>query len=112
MLEDTLIIAMDAAGILEDLGASEVKIVASVAAALDWIANNPVDLALLDVNLGEEQSVPVAEALHAKGVPFVLATGYGASAELVEVYPPCPIVQKPFSAASLKAAFAQHKSGA
>lgn len=112
VLEDTLIIAMDAAGILEDLGASEVKIVASVAAALDWIANNPVDLALLDVNLGEEQSVPVAEALHAKGVPFVLATGYGASAELAEVYPPCPIVQKPFSAASIKAAFTRDEPGA
>lgn len=105
VLEDTLIIAMDAVETLKDLGADKVKIASSVSAALDWIAANPVDFALLDVNLGSEQSVAVAEQLHEKGVPFVLATGYGETHELVETYPPCQIVQKPFTAASLQAAF-------
>ena len=65
--------------------------------------SNPT-CALLDVNLQDEQSLPVAEALAARGIPFVLATGYGMTAELKEAYPPCAIVQKPFSAESLKAA--------
>jgi light-regulated signal transduction histidine kinase (bacteriophytochrome)/CheY-like chemotaxis protein len=105
VVEDSLIIAMDAAATLEDLGASEVKTHSSVSSALKWLETNRVDFALLDVNLGDEQSLPVAEALYAAGVPFVLATGYGAAAELMETYPPCTIVQKPFSASSIEQAF-------
>jgi two-component sensor histidine kinase/CheY-like chemotaxis protein len=106
VLEDSLIIAMDAAGILEDMGASEVKIVSAVGEALDWLEGNSPGFALLDVNLGDEQSVPVAEALAKRGVPFVLATGYGVTDELQAAYPPCAMVQKPFTAESVRAAAA------
>ncbi len=34
-------------------------------------------MAVLDVHLHGESAFPVAEALIAKGVPFVFATGYG-----------------------------------
>lgn len=105
VLEDTLVIAMDAADILKQLGASKVKIASSVTAALEWLENNDVAFALLDVNLGSEQSVPVAECLAERNVPFVLATGYGASDDLIKVYPPCVIVQKPFTDAALETAF-------
>ncbi|MFW2589308.1 HWE histidine kinase domain-containing protein [Sagittula sp. SSi028] len=106
VLEDALIIAMDAADILDDLGASDVKILASVADAMSYLDGNTVDFALLDVNLGDEQSLPVAERLAAEGVPYVLATGYGASDELIEAYPAgAIIVQKPFSQAALELAF-------
>lgn len=105
VLEDTLIIAMDAAEILHDLGAADVKILSSVDAALSWMDANPVSFALLDVNLGDEQSLPVAERLAAQGVPFVLATGYGAAQDLVDLYPKgTVIVQKPFSQTSLQTA--------
>nr|WP_245216330.1 HWE histidine kinase domain-containing protein [Sagittula salina] len=108
VLEDTLIIAMDAADILQDLGAQEVKIVSSVAAAMAWLDKNPVDFALLDVNLGDEQSLPVAERLAAAGVPMVVATGYGAAEDLVAEYPEgVVIVQKPFSQSALQAAFSR-----
>ncbi|GAA4225847.1 HWE histidine kinase domain-containing protein [Sagittula marina] len=106
VLEDTLIIAMDAADILSDLGASDVKIVSSVDAAMSYLNTTQVSFALLDVNLGDEQSLPVAERLAASGVPFVLATGYGAAEELVEAYPDgVVIVQKPFSQSALEGAF-------
>ncbi|GGA15777.1 MAG: hybrid sensor histidine kinase/response regulator [Rhodobacteraceae bacterium] len=104
VLEDTLIIAMDAAGILEDLGASDVKITSSVTAAMTWLDDNNVDFAVLDVNLGDEQSLPVAERLYKAGVPIILATGYGEIEELAQTYPPCGVVQKPFSASSLETA--------
>nr|WP_216671032.1 HWE histidine kinase domain-containing protein [Mangrovicoccus sp. HB161399] len=107
VLEDTLIIALDAAGILEEMGADEVKIFASVKAALGFLEGSAVDFAVLDVNLGEEQSVAVAERLAASGTPFVLATGYGAAPELIAAYPPCVVVQKPFSSSSLRTAMAR-----
>lgn len=102
VLEDSLIIAMDAAASLEDLGASKVEIISSVPEALRWLDQNRIDFAILDVNLGEEQSLPVARRLHEIGVPFVLATGYGSAEELVSTYPPCTIVQKPFTSTSLE----------
>ncbi|OOY25061.1 histidine kinase [Thioclava sediminum] len=104
VLEDTLIIAMDAAGVLEDLGARDVKITSSVEGALTWLDGARPDFAVLDVNLGDEQSVPVAERLHKMGVPFVLATGYGSAPDLLAIYPPCTVVQKPFSSDSLREA--------
>jgi light-regulated signal transduction histidine kinase (bacteriophytochrome)/CheY-like chemotaxis protein len=107
VVEDTLIIAMDAQGILEDFGASEVKISASVQEALDMIETQKFDFALLDVNLGDEQSGPVAHRLARDGVPFVVSTGYGEAPEVLKSYPPCPVVQKPFSDDSLRTAFAQ-----
>jgi DNA-binding response OmpR family regulator len=39
-------------------------------------ADTKLDLAVLDVNLRGEMVFPVADALDARGVPFVFATGY------------------------------------
>lgn len=111
VLEDTLIIAMDAASMLEELGASEVKIHSGVGAALKWLEDAAPSFALLDVNLGAEQSLPVAEMLHARGVPFVLVTGYGEARELVEAYPPCIVLQKPFTLRSVETAVAAALKG-
>lgn len=111
IVEDTLIIAMDAQGILEEFGAKTVKIASSVNEGLDIVESHKLDFALLDVNLGDEQSVPIAKRLAELGVPFVLSTGYGETPELIESYPPCPVVQKPFSNESLRNAFAKAMSG-
>ena len=46
----------------------------------------------------------VAEALARTGVPFVLATGYGENGDLRMLYPPCRIIQKPFSNDSIATA--------
>ncbi len=105
VLEDSLIIAMDAAAMLEDMGASPVEIASSVNDAMAWLETVTPNHAVLDVNLGDEQSLPVAEKLHDMGVPFVLATGYGDNQALVETYPPCEIVQKPFTDTALRSAF-------
>jgi hypothetical protein len=42
-----------------------------------------IDLAVLDVNLGDEKVYPVADALAERDVPFVFLTGYGS-----EMLPP------------------------
>lgn len=104
VLEDTMIIAMDAADILTEMGAQDVRIASNVADALREIEANTIELAVLDVNLGSEQSLPVAEKLAELGVPFVVATGYGDRDDLTGLYPPCPFVRKPFSNETLEAA--------
>lgn len=67
----------------------------TLAAALRLAQEEPVDLALLDVNIGLERIDPVADALRARGCPFVFTTGCG-RAGLPEAYADCLIVEKPF----------------
>ncbi|MDF0596079.1 HWE histidine kinase domain-containing protein [Psychromarinibacter halotolerans] len=97
VVEDNMIIAMDAADMLEHLGASSVRTVASVADALHAIEDAQPTFALVDVNLGDETSLPVAERCKELGVKFVLATGYGASDDIIEAYPGVPILKKPYT---------------
>jgi CheY-like chemotaxis protein len=61
------------------------------------------DVALLDINLNGRQSFPVADAVRARGLPFLFATGYG-SRIVPELYRDAPILQKPFSLEELKGA--------
>ncbi|WP_394653262.1 HWE histidine kinase domain-containing protein [uncultured Sphingomonas sp.] len=102
LVEDSLIIAMDAEDILTTLGAARVVTAASTPAAFDEIVENEITLAVLDVNLGSETSLPVAEMLHARGIPFVFATGYGEQLRLPPELEQTPVLQKPYTAANLR----------
>ncbi|EYD73059.1 HWE histidine kinase domain-containing protein [Limimaricola hongkongensis] len=112
VVEDNMIIAMDAADILSELGCDDVVTASGVGEALRLIETGSFDLALLDVNLGHETSVPVAEALRARGVPFLLATGYGATDDIAAAYPKAPALKKPYTKGSMRAGFAALLNGA
>lgn len=60
-----------------------------------------LDAALLDVNVAGQEVFPVAEALKARGVPFVFSTGYG-EAGLPEHWRGNPTVQKPFTEGAIR----------
>ncbi|MBO9715125.1 HWE histidine kinase domain-containing protein [Sphingomonas sp.] len=111
LVEDSLIIAMDAEDVLTRLGATRVVTASSVAAALDEVARETFQVAILDVNLGAETSIPVAEALRAKGVPFVLATGYGEQLKLPPDLASVRILQKPYSRYTIGRALAELLGG-
>tara|TARA_R110002126_G_scaffold262619_1_gene405517 strand:- start:30 stop:512 length:483 start_codon:yes stop_codon:yes gene_type:complete len=104
VLEDNLIIAMDAEDMLGSLGATEVFVAANVREALAILEEHSIQFALLDVNLGSETSEPVAEVLHARGIHFAFATGYGDSIDLAKRYSSVPVVKKPYDVASIEAA--------
>src|SRR3546814_6387869 len=90
---------------LRDLGA-EVITAASVSRAREAIANHEVDLAVLDFNLGNETSLPVAELLAERGVSFLFATGYGDGLDLPERFGDVTLLKKPYSGATLAQAIA------
>ena len=69
--------------------------------ALRAANNADFDLAILDVNLNGEPISPVADALAARGMPFVFATGYGEQG-LPETYRDRPTLKKPFQLEGLK----------
>ncbi|MDP1617452.1 HWE histidine kinase domain-containing protein [Phenylobacterium sp.] len=102
VVEDNMIIALDLEGVLLKLGASQVSMASNVAAALEAIAADRPDFAFLDLNLGEETSLPVAEQLQAEKISFAFGTGFGDQADLPEHLSAVPIISKPYSEKALR----------
>ena len=85
---------------LADLGCTSVSAAATVDQALELIKAQAFDAAMVDVNLGGKKSYPVADALAARGVPFVFSTGYSGES-LHEGYRDRPVLGKPYCEADL-----------
>ena len=75
VLEDSALMAELIKDVLLDAGAIVVETRQSVAGALQMLALQDLDLACLDVDLGTEDSFPVADALVDRCIPFVFVTG-------------------------------------
>ena len=80
---------------LADLGCESVAAAATVDQALAMIEAQVFDAAMLDLNLNGSTSHPVADALAARGVPFVFSTGYTGH-DLRSGYRDRPLLRKPF----------------
>ncbi|MFT4120518.1 response regulator [Bradyrhizobium sp.] len=104
IVEDDPIIAIDFEDRLMGFGVKHVRTVASVAQALQAIAERAPDFALLDVELVREKSFAIAERLVALKIPFVFVTGYGAETRVPPAFAGQPRLQKPCSSDALEAA--------
>lgn len=77
LVEDDYFIVSDLARSFEAGGAEVVGPAATVADGLTLLAETrDLDAAVLDINLQGEMVFPLADALAARGIPFVFATGY------------------------------------
>jgi DNA-binding response OmpR family regulator len=76
VVEDEPIIALDICQQLANAGFEVLGPATSVANALLFIAEPGCDVAVLNVNLGNETSEPIARKLRASGKPFVVLSGY------------------------------------
>jgi CheY-like chemotaxis protein len=104
LLEDSMLVALDAEDALRALGAESVTVAPSLRAAEKLLETGAPDFAVLDFNLGGETSLPIAEQLRQAGLPFVLATGYGQELNLPAGLAEQPLVTKPYDAGSLSSA--------
>jgi DNA-binding response OmpR family regulator len=100
VVEDSFLIADLITEELQDAGCSVVGPASRVKEGLALANAEPLDGALLDVNLAGEFCFPIAEALAAKGVPFVFLTGYG-DAGLPSAFRQMPRLEKPFDTGEL-----------
>lgn len=97
VVEDEYLLAEDLRQDLEDQGADVLGPVPSVAEALELLRQDPApDLAVLDINLQGGKVYPVADALRAKAIPFLFATGYDAQA-IPPAYADVPRTEKPLA---------------
>jgi len=102
IVEDESLVAMLLETILEDMGCLPVGPASTVEEGLAMAeGESTLDAALLDVNVAGQQIFPVAEALRARGVPFVFSTGYGEGG-LPDAWRGQPTIQKPFTEAAIR----------
>lgn len=86
---------------LEDLGCDVVGPVPTSERALQLIAREAVDAAVLDIDLMGKSSAPIAEELARRGLPFVFLTGYESAALLPEAFHSWTRLAKPVDPAEL-----------
>ncbi|TWF49501.1 response regulator [Neorhizobium alkalisoli] len=102
IVEDEMLVAMLIEDAVTDMGHEVVGPAMRLETALETVATETFDFAILDINLAGNLSFPVADRLVELGIPFVFASGYG-SAGLAERYHNAPVVQKPFAPQQLEA---------
>ena len=103
VVEDEPLVAQLICSTLEDARALVVGPCATIAAAERAMKGREIDAGLLDVNVGGEKIFPVAERLHADGIPFLLLSGYGRDA-VPSNQPEWRALGKPFRMSGLVAA--------
>lgn len=95
LVENQMIVAMQIEDMLRAAGCDVVGPVDTLQAAITLAHEEALDAVVLDVNLDGEKVYPAAEELQARGIPFILATGYGEST-LPEKWRDQPRLSKPF----------------
>ncbi len=101
VIEDEAVVAMLLEQMLDELDCRVAGVAGHLSAAIDLARSADADVAILDLNLGGEPVDAVAEALAARDVPFVFASGYG-----LEGLPPAwsgrPMLAKPYRLEQLR----------
>ena len=111
LVEDEPLVAMAIEDSLEVQTVGVVGPAGTVAEALELIAKGGIDAALLDVTLRGERVDSVADALSARGIPFVFTTGHGA-AGLPQSHQDRPVLTKPFREVEMNDAIDRYFRGA
>jgi len=100
VVEDEIMVSWLLEDMLANLGCVVIGPAVRVDQALAIIESEPLDAAVVDLNLNGQISYPVADALAARGVPFVFSSGYSQD-RLLEKYRTFPALQKPFHRSEL-----------
>ncbi|MDM9619962.1 hypothetical protein A6U87_04505 [Rhizobium sp. AC44/96] len=102
LLEDSLIIAMEAEDILRTVGVETVSIFSSLDPAMEAVRAERYDFALLDVNLGEVMSFDFARYLAGANIPFGFVSGYSDTEDFPEDLRDMPLLVKPFDETGMR----------
>lgn len=108
VVEDEYFLADDIVRTLRTVGAEVLGPFNTVEDAMGMIerGEEPVELAILDINLNGQMSFPVADTLKARGIGYVFATGYGHDTIPLE-HRTAPRWEKPFDPNALIKALAE-----
>jgi DNA-binding response OmpR family regulator len=102
VVEDEPMLSLDLQDILTELGFEVAGAAARIEPALELARKLVFDVAVLDVNIGDQSILPVAEIVDGRGLPIVFATGYGQGA--VPEGMRCVVLEKPYDVKALERA--------
>jgi CheY-like chemotaxis protein len=97
VVEDQSLIAMEMQERLENAGAVVVGPVGRIQRGLSSAEKEPLDAALLDVDLNGERCWPIADALVSRSIPFAFTTGFAANIVMPDRFVKHPVITKPCS---------------
>jgi len=100
LVEDEALIAIDVGQLLADTECRVIGPCRDVVDALHAIENEHIDCGILDIRLGAEHSLHLADMLVARNVPFIWMSGYDAQI-LPAQHRNRPFLCKPFAADEL-----------
>lgn len=101
LVEDNPDLAESMTFALAAFGWSVTATVATSLEALESVSVSSFEIAVLDVDLGDELSYPVADELKRRGVPFIFLTGFVARDEMPERFSEEVCLTKPVVPESL-----------
>lgn len=102
ILEDEVLLSTLLEELSRDLGAHQVHVCMDTTSAEHIAAAEPLDVAILDVNIGKETSLKVADILAGRGIPFCFSTALG-DGVAENRHSHRPVLEKPFSDEAFKA---------
>jgi len=103
VVEDEAIVADMLESFLAELGAVVVGPAGTVARGMALAREESIDAAILDVNIRDENVVPVAALLRERNIPIVFATGYGDEVTEIDAGG-ATIIGKPYTKEHVEAA--------
>ena len=107
LVEDSYLVASSLSRTIRDMGSQVVGPVATVEEALPLVDRGACDVGILDVNLGDQTSEPVANRFVEMKLPFMFVTGYSSPALMSDRFSDARRVHKPVSEAALAMAIRQ-----
>ena len=103
VIEDSPVVGPFTADVLQDLGCEVVGPAPNIAMARELIEGEGFEAALVDIHIRGERVFGLCEMLEAKGVPFILTSGY-ADWQMPDKLRDCPRLQKPYTIGQVREA--------
>src|SRR5665213_1154951 len=95
VVEDEFLVSLTTTDFLEDIGCEVVGPAASLAAAIRLAESEPLDAAVLDINIAGDMIWPVAEELRRRDVPFLFLSEYTQFTAIPVLFAAAPRLEKP-----------------
>lgn len=95
IVEDNALIALDAEFAAIDLGCQVAGKAAKISDALEILATKSIDAAIIDYELLDGTSEPVANALTRRNIPFVVVSAMSRDFMLSRGFSPAQLASKP-----------------
>jgi CheY-like chemotaxis protein len=107
IVEDEMLVALDLQESVKALGYAVVGPYGRLSEAIEGAAHQPIDFAILDLNLNGEMTYDLAAQLEKRGIPIVFTTGYESDA-INGRLSNCRVLNKPVVKDALESVLREH----